>query len=57
MKFVYYKKNKQRQIYRNSVTLSPYTTLYPHMRMCNADNKKMSLKGFNVKEDDRALPL
>ena len=57
MKFVYYKKNNQRQIYRNSVTLSPYTTLYPHMRMCNADNKKMSLKGFNVKEDDRALPL
>ena len=27
------------------------------MRTCNAESQKRSAKGFNFKEDDRALPL
>ena len=42
-------KVKQRQIYRNMSTVPTYT-VYAHVQ-------KRSAKGFNFKEDKRALPL
>ena len=54
MNFVLYRVNKQRQIYRNSSTPFPRTTLYICACATCREPKKVS-KGFNFRENDRAL--
>ena len=53
------KKNEQRQLLQNRYIPSPHTILYMYIAHdCTIPRaKKKTAKGYNFKEDDRALSL
>ena len=54
MKFVLESKTNKDK----STELFPYLILKPtHIHTCNAESQNRSAKGYNLKEDDRVLPL